>query len=73
MTGVQTCALPICHEVGSSIESTIGALQHTLTFVRDQEQKERDEKILLHRPRQTEAMATRGQEERVSLERRTGS
>jgi cell division initiation protein len=41
-------------EVENSLESTIGALRSTLEFVREQEQRERDEKILLHRPRQVE-------------------
>jgi cell division initiation protein len=41
-------------EVENSIESTIASLRSTLEFVREQEQRERDERILLHRPRQTE-------------------
>lgn len=42
-------------EVENSLESTIGSLRNTLEFVREQDQRERDEKILLHRPRQVEA------------------
>jgi cell division initiation protein len=42
-------------EVENSLESTIGSLRNTLEFVREQEQRDRDEKILLHRPRQAEA------------------
>jgi cell division initiation protein len=39
-------------EVETSLESTIASLRNTLEFVREQEQRERDERILLHRPRQ---------------------
>ena len=49
-------------EVENSLESTIGALRNTLEFVREQEQRDREEKILLHRPRPAEAaspLATR--------------
>jgi cell division initiation protein len=38
-------------EVETSLESTISSLRNTLEFVREQEQREREEKILLHRPR----------------------
>ena len=38
-------------EVENSLESTITSLQGTLEFVRELEQRERDERILLHRPR----------------------
>jgi cell division initiation protein len=38
-------------DVETTIESTIQALRNTLEFVREQEARERDEKILLHRPR----------------------
>jgi len=41
-------------EVESSIESTISTLRNTLEFVREQDQREREEKILLHRPRPAE-------------------
>ena len=41
-------------EVENSLEASIGTLRSTLEFVREQEQRERDEKILLHRPRQAE-------------------
>lgn len=41
-------------EVETSLESTIGSLRNTLEFVREQEQRERDERILFHRPRQAE-------------------
>ncbi|HUP40093.1 MAG TPA: DivIVA domain-containing protein [Vicinamibacterales bacterium] len=42
-------------EVETSLESTIGSLRNTLEFVREQEQREREEKILLHRPRPAES------------------
>jgi cell division initiation protein len=38
-------------EVETTLESTISTLRNTLEFVREQEQREREEKILLHRPR----------------------
>ncbi len=38
-------------DVETSIESTIQALHNTLEYVREQEARERDDKILLHRPR----------------------
>jgi cell division initiation protein len=41
-------------EVENSLEASISALRSTLDFVKEQEQRERDEKILLHRPRQVE-------------------
>jgi hypothetical protein len=39
-------------EVENTLESTIGSLRGTLEFVRELDQRDRDEKILLHRPRQ---------------------
>jgi cell division initiation protein len=44
-------------EVESTLEATITTLKNTLEFVREQEQREREEKILLHRPRQGEQPA----------------
>jgi cell division initiation protein len=41
-------------EVETTIESTIGSLRNTLEFVREQEQRERDDRILFHRPRQAD-------------------
>jgi cell division initiation protein len=38
-------------DVETSIESTMLALRNTLEFVREQEARDRDEKILLHKPR----------------------
>ena len=42
-------------DVETTIESTIQTLKNTLEYVRDQEQREREEKILIHRPRLQEA------------------
>ena len=42
-------------EVETTLESTIATLRNTLEFVREQEQREREEKILLHRPRPAES------------------
>lgn len=38
-------------EAEATIEGTITALNHTLAFVREQEQRDRQEKVLVHRPR----------------------
>src|SRR6266516_6158964 len=42
-------------DVETSIEATIQTLRNTLDYVREQEARDRDEKILLHRPRHVEA------------------
>ena len=42
-------------DVETSIESTIQTLRNTLEYVREQEAREREERILLHRPRQSES------------------
>src|SRR3954447_26695122 len=52
-------------DVEVTIEATIQTLHNTLEFVREQDQRERDEKILLHRPRHVEAAL---QEARHALE-----
>jgi cell division initiation protein len=39
------------HDVETSIESTIQTLRNTLEYVREQEAREREDKILFHRPR----------------------
>ena len=41
-------------DVETSIEATISTLRNTLEFVNEQEARERDDKILLHRPRHVE-------------------
>jgi cell division initiation protein len=40
--------------VENGIEASISALHHALEFIRAQDKPEREERILLHRPRQTE-------------------
>ena len=46
-------------DVETSIESTIQTLRNTLEYVREQEAREREDKILFHRPRQLESMDNR--------------
>jgi len=45
-------------DVETTIEASISALRNTLEFVREQESRERDDRILLHRPRHAEAVDT---------------
>jgi cell division initiation protein len=42
-------------DVETTIESTIQTLRNTLEFVREQEVREREDKILFHRPRHADA------------------
>ena len=42
-----------------ALEATIQALYRALEFIRDQEQSRTDDKLLLHRPRQADASATK--------------
>ena len=56
-------------EAENSLESTIGSLRNTLEFVREQEQREREEKILLHRPRAAEPLPVRHEEPRAVNEK----
>jgi len=44
-------------DVETSIEATIQTLRNTLEYVREQEAREREDKILLHRPRLAEQPA----------------
>ena len=44
-------------DVETSLESIISALYNTIEFVREQDNKHREEKILLHRPRNADAPA----------------
>src|SRR5438477_4537438 len=55
-------------EVENQLEASIGTLRSTLDFVREQEQRDRDEKILLHRPRQAEPQSSslRAEESRAA-------
>ena len=46
-------------DVETSIEATIGTLRNTLEYVREQEARERDDKILFHRPRLAEPVESR--------------
>jgi len=46
-------------DVEASIESTIQALRNALDYVREQEARDREERILLHRPRYTAEIDTR--------------
>ena len=43
-------------DVETTIEANIATLRNTLEFVREQEARERDDKILLHRPRLAEPL-----------------
>jgi cell division initiation protein len=45
-------------DVEGSLEASIASLTYALEFMRAQDQVERDEKLLLHRPKQTEASAS---------------
>jgi DivIVA domain-containing protein len=47
-------------EVETSIESIMQALKNTLEFVRDQDARDREDKILLHRPRHSDPEAKTG-------------
>ena len=47
-------------DVETTLESTISTLRNTLDFVREQEQREREDKILLHRPRAAESQQPDG-------------
>lgn len=44
-------------DVENSLEATIAALRNSLEFVREQDKKEREEKVVLHRPRAAEPQA----------------
>jgi cell division initiation protein len=48
-------------DVEISIEGTIQTLRNTLEFVREQDTRERDEKVRLHRPRHAEPVALDGE------------
>jgi cell division initiation protein len=51
-------------DVETTIEATIQTLRNTLQYVREQEAIERDERILLHRPRLAEPAEEAGHERR---------
>jgi cell division initiation protein len=46
-------------DVETSIEATMSTLRNTLEYVREQEAREREDKILLHRPRHVEPADSR--------------
>jgi cell division initiation protein len=46
-------------DVEASVESTIQALRNALDYVREQEARDREDRILLHRPRYTAEIDTR--------------
>ena len=46
-------------DVETTIESTIQTLRNTLEYVREQETREREDRLLLHRPRSTESLDQR--------------
>ena len=48
-------------DVETSIESTIQTLRNTLEYVREQDARDREEKILIHRPRHFEAYEAQDQ------------
>ena len=50
-------------DVETSIEATISTLRNTIEYVREQEARERDDKILLHRPRLAEPVESRDAKE----------
>lgn len=54
-------------DVEASIEATIAALRNAIEFVREQEQRDRDERILLHRPRQAEPTQPKSFEELLEI------
>jgi len=59
-------------DVEGSLEASIQALYHALEFIRDQDRPERDEKILLHRPRQADASGASAPEAQGRDERQSG-
>jgi cell division initiation protein len=50
-------------EVETTIDATIQTLRNTLEFVREQDARDREEKILFHRPRLAEPFTVQGLEE----------
>src|SRR5688500_15202921 len=53
----------------TTLESTIASLRNTLEFVREQEPREREDKILLHRPRPAESQPQQ-QPDATSIDKR---
>ena len=44
-------------EVETSLEGIVSTVKNAITFVREQDQAHREEKVFLHRPRQSDAAA----------------
>jgi len=55
-------------DVETSLESIISALYNTIEFVRDQDSKHKDEKILQHRPRVVDAPTSSPSQALVAIE-----
>ena len=53
-------------DVETTIEASIQALRNTLEFVREQEAREREDRILLHRPRVAEPPAEAHQNRKIA-------
>ena len=49
-------------DVETTVEATIQSLRNTIEFVREQEAHERDERVLLHRPRHTDQSTAAGRQ-----------
>jgi len=58
-------------DVEGTLEASIQALYNALEFIREQDQPERDDKILLHRPRQSDTTVQPATDEALPEERRT--
>lgn len=57
--------------VEGSLEASIQALYHALEFIREQDKGDREEKVLLHRPRQTDLSQPPAEVEAAPDERRS--
>jgi cell division initiation protein len=61
-------------DVEGSLEASIQSLYRALEFIRDQDQNRPDDKVLLHRPRQADAVAAAGRTlDAFEDERKAGS
>lgn len=58
-------------DVETTLESTIQTLRNTLEYVREQEQREREDRILLHRPRHQDTPESRVSDFHDALEARS--
>ena len=55
-------------DVETTIEATIQSLRNALEFIHEQEVHDRDERVLLHRPRHTEQSAISGRQSAAAAE-----